>query len=110
MVRSSKGKRISKYAPEEGNRYDGIYKVHWNTVCWKKTEYVVSDDSENVDKLSLMWAQERLFVLELERCKTLQAYMNISLITAAELTLDTDFFFQNVCQTILIHRALLKLL
>ncbi|XP_068609034.1 E3 ubiquitin-protein ligase UHRF2-like [Brachionichthys hirsutus] len=27
VVRSSKGKRISKYAPEEGNRYDGIYKV-----------------------------------------------------------------------------------
>uniref|UniRef100_A0A8C8H5J1 E3 ubiquitin-protein ligase UHRF n=1 Tax=Oncorhynchus tshawytscha TaxID=74940 RepID=A0A8C8H5J1_ONCTS len=28
VVRSSKGRRISKYAPEEGNRYDGIYKVH----------------------------------------------------------------------------------
>ncbi|XP_038625422.1 E3 ubiquitin-protein ligase UHRF2 isoform X2 [Tachyglossus aculeatus] len=27
VVRSSKGRRISKYAPEEGNRYDGIYKV-----------------------------------------------------------------------------------
>ncbi|OXB62771.1 hypothetical protein ASZ78_017067 [Callipepla squamata] len=26
VVRSSKGRRISKYAPEEGNRYDGIYK------------------------------------------------------------------------------------
>uniref|UniRef100_A0A2D4Q455 RING-type E3 ubiquitin transferase n=1 Tax=Micrurus surinamensis TaxID=129470 RepID=A0A2D4Q455_MICSU len=28
VVRSSKGRRISKYAPEEGNRYDGIYKVN----------------------------------------------------------------------------------
>ncbi|XP_072227577.1 E3 ubiquitin-protein ligase UHRF2-like [Leuresthes tenuis] len=27
VVRSSKGRRISKYAPDEGNRYDGIYKV-----------------------------------------------------------------------------------
>ncbi|MCI4386650.1 hypothetical protein PGIGA_G00064940 [Pangasianodon gigas] len=27
VIRSSKGRRISKYAPEEGNRYDGIYKV-----------------------------------------------------------------------------------
>ncbi|XP_027524045.1 E3 ubiquitin-protein ligase UHRF2-like [Corapipo altera] len=27
VVRSSKGRRISKYAPEEGNRYDGVYKV-----------------------------------------------------------------------------------
>ncbi|XP_069482028.1 E3 ubiquitin-protein ligase UHRF2 isoform X2 [Ambystoma mexicanum] len=27
VVRSSKGRRISQYAPEEGNRYDGIYKV-----------------------------------------------------------------------------------
>ncbi|RXM97164.1 E3 ubiquitin-protein ligase UHRF2 [Acipenser ruthenus] len=26
VIRSSKGRRISKYAPEEGNRYDGIYK------------------------------------------------------------------------------------
>ncbi|XP_031817809.1 E3 ubiquitin-protein ligase UHRF2 isoform X2 [Sarcophilus harrisii] len=27
VIRSAKGRRISKYAPEEGNRYDGIYKV-----------------------------------------------------------------------------------
>ena len=27
MVRNWKGKKHSKYAPEEGNRYDGIYKV-----------------------------------------------------------------------------------
>uniref|UniRef100_A0A8C5LTC7 E3 ubiquitin-protein ligase UHRF n=1 Tax=Leptobrachium leishanense TaxID=445787 RepID=A0A8C5LTC7_9ANUR len=27
VIRSSKGRRISKYAPEDGNRYDGIYKV-----------------------------------------------------------------------------------
>lgn len=27
VVRSCKGRRISKYAPEDGNRYDGIYKV-----------------------------------------------------------------------------------
>ncbi|XP_053724816.1 E3 ubiquitin-protein ligase UHRF1-like isoform X1 [Synchiropus splendidus] len=34
VVRSSKGRRISKYAPEEGNRYDGIYKVvkYWPEV------------------------------------------------------------------------------
>ncbi|XP_018413097.1 PREDICTED: E3 ubiquitin-protein ligase UHRF1-like [Nanorana parkeri] len=27
VVRSSKGRKHSKYAPEDGNRYDGIYKV-----------------------------------------------------------------------------------
>ncbi|XP_041430931.1 E3 ubiquitin-protein ligase UHRF1 isoform X2 [Xenopus laevis] len=27
VVRNSKGRKHSKYAPEEGNRYDGIYKV-----------------------------------------------------------------------------------
>ncbi|XP_008994965.1 E3 ubiquitin-protein ligase UHRF2 isoform X2 [Callithrix jacchus] len=27
VIRSFKGRKISKYAPEEGNRYDGIYKV-----------------------------------------------------------------------------------
>lgn len=27
VIRSSKGRRISQFAPEEGNRYDGIYKV-----------------------------------------------------------------------------------
>uniref|UniRef100_A0A4W3KIC1 E3 ubiquitin-protein ligase UHRF n=1 Tax=Callorhinchus milii TaxID=7868 RepID=A0A4W3KIC1_CALMI len=27
VVRSAKGRKHSKYAPEEGNRYDGIYKV-----------------------------------------------------------------------------------
>lgn len=34
VIRSSKGRRISKYAPEEGNRYDGIYKVvkYWPEV------------------------------------------------------------------------------
>ncbi|XP_055007255.1 E3 ubiquitin-protein ligase UHRF2 isoform X3 [Boleophthalmus pectinirostris] len=34
VVRSSKGRRISQYAPEEGNRYDGIYKVvkYWPEV------------------------------------------------------------------------------
>ncbi|MEQ2202306.1 E3 ubiquitin-protein ligase uhrf1 [Xenoophorus captivus] len=32
VVRSSKGRRISKYAPEEGNRYDGIYKVSCGVV------------------------------------------------------------------------------
>ncbi|KAL0607294.1 E3 ubiquitin-protein ligase UHRF2 [Plecturocebus cupreus] len=26
VIRSFKGRKISKYAPEEGNRYDGIYK------------------------------------------------------------------------------------
>lgn len=35
VVRSSKGRRISKYAPEEGNRYDGIYKVSPNLVHQK---------------------------------------------------------------------------
>lgn len=33
VVRSSKGRRISKYAPEEGNRYDGIYKVQRRFCC-----------------------------------------------------------------------------
>lgn len=27
VVRSCKGRKHSKYCPEEGNRYDGIYKV-----------------------------------------------------------------------------------
>ena len=27
VVRNCKERKISKYAPEEGNRYDGIYKV-----------------------------------------------------------------------------------
>ena len=27
VVRSCKGRKHSKYSPEEGNRYDGIYKV-----------------------------------------------------------------------------------
>ncbi len=31
VVRNCKGRKHSKYAPEEGNRYDGIYKV-WNMV------------------------------------------------------------------------------
>uniref|UniRef100_A0AAX7TR56 E3 ubiquitin-protein ligase UHRF n=1 Tax=Astatotilapia calliptera TaxID=8154 RepID=A0AAX7TR56_ASTCA len=33
VVRSSKGRRISKYAPEEGNRYDGIYKCGY--LVWR---------------------------------------------------------------------------
>ena len=27
QVRNHKGTKVSKYAPKEGNRYDGIYKV-----------------------------------------------------------------------------------
>lgn len=27
VVRNCKGRKHSEYAPEEGNRYDGIYKV-----------------------------------------------------------------------------------
>lgn len=27
VVRSSKGRKHSKFCPEDGNRYDGIYKV-----------------------------------------------------------------------------------
>lgn len=27
VIRSCKGRKHSKYSPEEGNRYDGIYKV-----------------------------------------------------------------------------------
>ncbi|KAL7988690.1 hypothetical protein Chor_007609 [Crotalus horridus] len=34
VVRSSKGRRISKYAPEEGNRYDGIYKASIVVKYW----------------------------------------------------------------------------
>lgn len=31
QVRNHKGRKTSKYAPEEGNRYDGIYKVTHTT-------------------------------------------------------------------------------
>ena len=30
VVRNCKGRKHSEYAPEEGNRYDGIYKVRGN--------------------------------------------------------------------------------
>lgn len=42
VVRSSKGRRISKYAPEEGNRYDGIYKVCCVVVDTKHCDGVLS--------------------------------------------------------------------
>jgi hypothetical protein len=32
VIRNYKGRKHSKYAPEDGNRYDGIYKV--NLVTW----------------------------------------------------------------------------
>lgn len=34
VVRNVKGGKHSKYAPVEGNRYDGIYKVRRVGVCW----------------------------------------------------------------------------
>lgn len=34
VVRSCKGRKHSKYAPEEGNRYDGIYKVTGRLNCY----------------------------------------------------------------------------
>jgi SAD/SRA domain len=30
VVRNCKGRKHSEYAPEEGNRYDGLYKVSFN--------------------------------------------------------------------------------
>lgn len=35
VVRSSKGRKHSKYCPEDGNRYDGIYKVSNSPVCFE---------------------------------------------------------------------------
>ncbi len=35
VVRSSKGRKHSKYSPEDGNRYDGIYKVSDLSVCFQ---------------------------------------------------------------------------
>lgn len=32
VVRSWKGRKHSKYCPEEGNRYDGIYKVRLESI------------------------------------------------------------------------------
>ncbi|GAB0209887.1 hypothetical protein GRJ2_003454400 [Grus japonensis] len=44
VVRSSKGRRISKYAPEEGNRYDGIYKAKKEAYqLWKGSQIVIED-------------------------------------------------------------------
>ena len=33
VVRNCKERKISKYAPEEGNRYDGIYKVRLSSMA-----------------------------------------------------------------------------
>uniref|UniRef100_A0A669DWU9 E3 ubiquitin-protein ligase UHRF n=1 Tax=Oreochromis niloticus TaxID=8128 RepID=A0A669DWU9_ORENI len=81
VVRSSKGRRISKYAPEEGNRYDGIYKVvkYWPEIG--KCGYLVwryllrRDDQEpapwtpegveRIKKLGLA-VQVRYFVFSVE--------------------------------------------
>lgn len=38
VVRSSKGRKHSKYSPEDGNRYDGIYKVGVISMPSKHTE------------------------------------------------------------------------
>lgn len=40
VVRSSKGRKHSKYCPEDGNRYDGIYKVGVIGMHSKSTERV----------------------------------------------------------------------
>ena len=39
QIRNHKGRKTSKYAPEEGNRYDGIYKVRKNTVSVNATRH-----------------------------------------------------------------------
>jgi len=33
VVRNCKGRKHSEFAPDEGNRYDGIYKVPCAVVC-----------------------------------------------------------------------------
>ena len=51
VVRNYKGRKSSEYAPEEGNRYDGIYKVvkYWpeknknGFIVWK---YLFRRDDE----------------------------------------------------------------
>ena len=38
VVRNCKGRKHSKYAPEEGNRYDGIYKVKFLSYNFNNTQ------------------------------------------------------------------------
>ena len=58
VIRNCKGRKHSKYAPEEGNRYDGIYKVQ---IPYKYKAKKIND-------MFLMYcfseydAEERLFV------------------------------------------------
>ena len=43
VVRNCKERKISKYAPEEGNRYDGIYKVGISVPIYIVIQYILSD-------------------------------------------------------------------
>ena len=41
VVRSCKLGKHSEYAPDEGNRYDGIYKVNFCQTCMKLARHLV---------------------------------------------------------------------
>uniref|UniRef100_A0A8C6P6T7 E3 ubiquitin-protein ligase UHRF n=1 Tax=Nothobranchius furzeri TaxID=105023 RepID=A0A8C6P6T7_NOTFU len=94
VVRSSKGRRISKYAPEEGNRYDGIYKVvkYWPEIG--KCGYLVwryllrRDDLEPAP-----WTPEGL-----ERIKKLGLSVQVRLPFEMEWLLSTPNFLQKMEQ------------
>lgn len=45
MVRNVKGRKHSKYAPTEGNRYDGIYKVS-GPPCACPPRHLRADDTD----------------------------------------------------------------
>ena len=47
VVRNFKGSAHSKYAPEEGNRYDGIYKVGTRTLCCSVDKVTLTVDVQN---------------------------------------------------------------
>lgn len=69
VIRSFKGRKISKYAPEEGNRYDGIYKVlylAWHLVShssWAFNERVVSGNYSTVGGAKRNRPLQSLFLL-----------------------------------------------
>ncbi|KAG7170928.1 E3 ubiquitin-protein ligase UHRF1-like [Homarus americanus] len=70
VVRNAKGRKHSKYAPEEGNRYDGIYKIvkYWQDTGksgFKVWRYLLRRD----DPMPAPWTKEgtkRIHELELE--------------------------------------------
>ena len=63
QVRNHKGSKVSKYAPKEGNRYDGIYKIvkYWpeknkmGFIVWK---YLIRrDDSVSTEYFACMYIE-----------------------------------------------------